>query len=198
MCLRLTDHNEPRPIGFSRAMQGSGTMRVLLWAVMAVVAQASVVSAQEPPMLMLNTGGHMGLVTDLAFTPDGQQLVSAGHDKVIRVWDLQTGQMVRSLRGQVGSGDEGRIFAMALSPDGRRVAAAGQMTVPGRNRAAHPHLRPCHGRSSAPAHRPHRQDRRARLLPGWHAARVGQPGSHRHLVGCGRRAAAPSPRSPQG
>ena len=106
-------------------------MRVLLWAVIVVVAQASAIGAQEPPALMLDTGGHMGLVTEIAFTPDGKHLVSAGHDKVIRVWDWQAGQTVRSLRGQVGPGDEGRILAMALSPDGRRLAAAGQMTIPG-------------------------------------------------------------------
>lgn len=106
-------------------------MRVLLWAVIVVVAQVSAVGAQEPPMLMLDTGGHMGLVTEIAFTPDGKYLVSAGHDKVIRVWDWQAGRTVRTLRGQVGPGDEGKIFTMALSPDGRRLAAAGQMTIPG-------------------------------------------------------------------
>jgi WD40 repeat protein len=110
---------------------GSGAMRVLLWAVIAMVAHAGTVVAQERPVLMLDTGGHMGLVTDLAFTPDGQHLVSAGHDKVIRVWDWETGRTVRTLRGQVGLGDEGKVLAMALSPDGRHLAAAGQMTVPG-------------------------------------------------------------------
>jgi WD40 repeat protein len=107
-------------------------MRVLLWAVIVVVAQASAIGAQEPPALMLDTGGHMGLVTEIAFTPDGKHLVSAGHDKVIRVWDWQAGQTVRTLRGEVGPGDEGRILAMALSPDGRRLAAAGQITIPGK------------------------------------------------------------------
>ena len=106
-------------------------MRVLLWGVIIVVAQTSIASAQEPPALMLDTGGHMSSVTDIAFTPDGRHLVSDGHDKVVRVWDWQAGQTVRTLRGQVGAGDEGKIFAMVLSPDGRRVAVAGQMTIGG-------------------------------------------------------------------
>ena len=40
------------------------------------------------PLLMLDTGGHMALIKDIAFTPDGQQLVSASDDKTIRVWEL--------------------------------------------------------------------------------------------------------------
>jgi WD40 repeat protein len=79
------------------------------------------------PLLMLDTGGHMAKIRSLAFTPAGKQLVSAGLDKVIRVWDWQAGRTVRTIRGQVGPGDEGQIYAMALSPDGRWLAAGGFM-----------------------------------------------------------------------
>ena len=79
------------------------------------------------PQLMLDTGGHMALIRGLAFTPDGKQLVSASDDKVVRVWDWQAGKTVRTIRGQVGPGEEGKIIAMALSPDGRWLAAGGQM-----------------------------------------------------------------------
>src|SRR5262245_3451851 len=115
----------------SPVMQEASAMRVLLWAVIALMAQASAVGAQQPPVLMLDTGGNVGLVNRVSSPPDGKHLISAGHDKVIRVWDWQAGRTVRTLRGQVGAGDEGRIFAMALSPDGRWLAAAGQMAVPG-------------------------------------------------------------------
>jgi WD40 repeat protein len=50
---------------------------------------------------MLDTGGHMALIKGLSFTPDGMQLVSAGDDKVIRVWDWRAGKIVRTIRGQV-------------------------------------------------------------------------------------------------
>src|SRR5215470_4380736 len=75
-------------------------------------------SAEEgAPQLMLDTGGHMSIIRGLAFTPDGQQLVSAADDKVIRVWDLAAGTTVRKIRGEVGPGFAGTTYAMALSPD---------------------------------------------------------------------------------
>ena len=87
----------------------------------ACVAQA----ADDAPQLMLDTGGHMAIIKGLAFTADGNQLVSAGDDKVVRVWDWRSGTTVRTIRGQVGPGHEGKIFGMALSPDGRWMAVGG-------------------------------------------------------------------------
>ena len=77
------------------------------------------------PQLMVDAGGHTARINALAYTPDGKQLVSAGEDKVIRVWDWQAGTTVRTIRGQAGPGDEGKIYAMALSPDGRWLAVEG-------------------------------------------------------------------------
>jgi len=71
----------------------------------------------------------MARVNGLAFTPDGSQLVSIGDDKVIRVWDWQAGKTVRTMRGDVASGHQGKIFGVALSPDGAvavRRSATGQ------------------------------------------------------------------------
>jgi WD40 repeat protein len=80
-----------------------------------------------PPILQIDTGGHKSLITDVTFTADGRYLVSAGEDKVVRVWDIETGETVRTLRGEIGAGDEGKIYAMALSPDERWLAVGGWM-----------------------------------------------------------------------
>jgi WD40 repeat protein len=74
---------------------------------------------------MLDTGGHMLPIVGIAFTPDGRQLVSASEDKTIRVWDLATGKTVRTLRGESTPGIQGKIYAMALSPDGKWLAVGG-------------------------------------------------------------------------
>jgi len=85
----------------------------------------------SPPILQIDTGGHKSLIRDVTFTKDGRYVVSAGDDKVVRVWDLETGETVRTLRGQIGAGSEGKIFAMALSPDERWLAVGGWMKIPG-------------------------------------------------------------------
>ncbi|OAD20286.1 WD repeat-containing protein [Candidatus Thiomargarita nelsonii] len=81
--------------------------------------------AAEKPILQIDPGGHKAKINDIVFTPDGQSLVSASEDKLIRVWNLKTGRTERTLRGQIGEGSEGKIYAMALSPDGRWLAAGG-------------------------------------------------------------------------
>ncbi len=83
------------------------------------------IAADGKLILQLDTGGHRAVIRALAFTPDGKFIVSAGDDKVIRVWDWRKGATVRAIRGQSGLGEEGKIYAMALSPDGRWLAASG-------------------------------------------------------------------------
>ena len=73
----------------------------------------------------------MALIRTVLFTPDGRQLVSAGDDKVIRVWDLDGERTVRTLRGQIGDASRGKIYALALSPDATLLAAGGRMREPG-------------------------------------------------------------------
>jgi WD40 repeat protein len=78
---------------------------------------------------MLDTGGHQALIRSATFTPDGNYLVSAGEDKVVRVWDWRAGKTVRTFRGQASLGEEGKIYRMTLSPNGRWLAVAGWMSA---------------------------------------------------------------------
>jgi WD40 repeat protein len=94
-------------------------------------------AVETMPQLLLDTGGHMAKITDIAFTPNGKQLVSASDDKTVRVWDVETGKTVRLIRGQIGPGQEGKIYAMALSPDGRLLAVGGYLgRIAGRDNKA--------------------------------------------------------------
>ncbi|MCK5718710.1 MAG: hypothetical protein KAH84_02035, partial [Thiomargarita sp.] len=79
----------------------------------------------NPSILQIDPGGHKAVIRDVVFTADGRYLVSASNDKLVRVWDLETGKTVRTIRGQIGAGSEGKIFAMALSPDERWLAVGG-------------------------------------------------------------------------
>jgi WD40 repeat protein len=62
---------------------------------------------------------HTALVATLAFTPDGQTLISASEDRTLRVWDVATRQLKRVLTGH-----QGHITAVAINPEGTICASA--------------------------------------------------------------------------
>jgi WD40 repeat protein len=55
----------------------------------------------------------------------GHYAVTAAEDKTARIWDLSTGRLLRTLRPPSGPGNEGKLFAAAMTPDGKVVAAGG-------------------------------------------------------------------------
>lgn len=105
----------------------SHPLRAFRWLILVgLFVLASAARAEDLDFhLDLNTGGHSARVSDLAFTPDGQELVSASDDKTIRIWDWQSAVTLRTIRGYLGNGNDGKIFAIAVSPDGKTIAAGG-------------------------------------------------------------------------
>jgi len=77
------------------------------------------------PIPALDAGGHTSRVRGAVFTPDGQQLITASHDKTIRVWDANTGAPTRVLRPPIELGIYGEYFGVALSSDGKILAVGG-------------------------------------------------------------------------
>lgn len=84
-------------------------------------------------LLKLDTGSHTGDIRQIAVTPDGHHIVTAG-DCTVRVWDTQTHQPVRTMLGQVSgrstpSHVDGDVLRFALSPDGRWIVALKDATA---------------------------------------------------------------------
>ncbi len=63
-------------------------------------------------------GHHLG-TTDLAYSPDGCTLATAGVDRSIKLWDLARGTVSTAVR------EDRWVKSVAISPDGRWLAFAG-------------------------------------------------------------------------
>ena len=76
------------------------------------------VGVELPGELLVQTG-HASWVTSVAFSPDGQLLASGGADGTIKLWAVQSREVLRTLSGPTAEG-----IAVAFSPDGKLVASA--------------------------------------------------------------------------
>lgn len=56
---------------------------------------------------------HAGWIRAVAISPDGTTLASVGNDKVVRLWNMATGEQIEELVGH-----ERQIFSVQFHPDG--------------------------------------------------------------------------------
>jgi len=118
-----------------RRVEGSARNRALGWAPPAQFVRALAFDAQGGELAIAgetkdisvwdvhgdrqtDLKGHEGWVFGLAFGVNGQ-LVSGSSDRTVRVWDVQAGKCLRTLRGHWGDVNDVRV-----SPDGEIAASA--------------------------------------------------------------------------
>lgn len=72
------------------------------------------------PGLVRAWPAHVGGVAAAAFTADGTQLVSAGADKLVTVWNVADGKKLATYGGHTAG-----VTSVALSADGQRIVTGG-------------------------------------------------------------------------
>ena len=65
-------------------------------------------------------GGAYGGVKSVAISPDSTKVVSGsgGYDNTIKVWDLNTGKLLSTLKGH-----NDHIYSVAISPDNTKIVS---------------------------------------------------------------------------
>ncbi|KIJ42176.1 hypothetical protein M422DRAFT_171603 [Sphaerobolus stellatus SS14] len=83
--------------------------------------RAKVSASQEAqwPALEIMLTGHTYYVSSVAFSPDGQRVVSGSYDNTIRIWNAHTGELVSG----PFEGHTEWVVSVAFSPDGQRVVS---------------------------------------------------------------------------
>ena len=61
------------------------------------------------------------LVTAVAVSPDGKQIVSGSYDQSVRVWDASTGDELKVLKGHTKV-----VTSIAFSPDGKQIVSGSE------------------------------------------------------------------------
>jgi WD40 repeat protein/uncharacterized caspase-like protein len=110
----------------ARLRRGSAiTLAVVLLFGVGGSPSAAAQSLYEGPVLVVDTGMHAAAITATDVDAAGRFIVTGSIDKTVRIWSVSDGKLLETIRVPAGAGNVGKIYAVAMSPDGNVVAAGG-------------------------------------------------------------------------
>ncbi|MGP1414934.1 MAG: eIF2A-related protein [Treponema sp.] len=81
------------------------------------VDSAYVTHTMNKPEIVFNSM-HSGTIESIAYSPDGKYIASGSSDGTIKIWEAETGRLLRTLTGHADD-----IYSVSYSPDGAYLAS---------------------------------------------------------------------------
>ena len=108
-----------------RALVAGALLAGLSAGLQAAPAPAQRQGPTAEPVVRIATEMHTALIRRMVRDERGARLITASDDKTLRIWRERDARLLKTLRIPIDHGHEGQILALAVSPDGQRVAAGG-------------------------------------------------------------------------
>ena len=91
---------------------------LLLWLLAPSLSATEIVT---PIMTYPPSAEHFDSILDVKFSPDGKQILSGSEDRTARLWDVESGQVLHVLNGEIGM-----IYVVGFSADGKMALTIGR------------------------------------------------------------------------
>ncbi len=72
---------------------------------------------------------HETEITAIAISSDRQSLITGSSDQTVKVWELNSGRLLQTLRLTAGEPEATAVQALQISPDSRRLAIATERSI---------------------------------------------------------------------
>lgn len=100
-------------------------LKCLALLVPSILAFSAAFGQTTHPMLSLNSTMHTSRINRISVDAAGKVILTCSDDKMAKLWDAQTGSLLKTFNIPIGMGSEGELQAAAISPDGKTALLGG-------------------------------------------------------------------------